>query len=226
MKLVAFFSASLIITALLITGCASSGSKKGGVSSKDKEAWQAILEVSPPTWDETGDSDMDQLIGSTFERSVVGLEKDMKEIRSILTTNRDYISFTNSVAARAEADGISNGEASGIVISNLRAMSIAGDQNATARLNNVQEALTRIKGNVDSLEKNSADSLVFILKQINAFQNLKSKVDNAGTFEKIKLGAAFAKGLGQLNEFNSYSKTCKEYTKYMKNQINHPAWNS
>lgn len=206
----------------IIFGCATK--KEGEVSSADKESWQTILEIEAPEFKSVGDPDMDQLLGDSFETYVKGLSAKMKEIRSILTTNRDYQAFTSNVADKSKREKISNTEASNSILKSLKEKSDGGDSNATKRLNNIQEAVNRVSSKNEEANKNAINNITMIVKSISAFNNLKSKIDNAGTFEKIALGKKFADGLSQLNKFSSYAKTCKEFTNYMTNQINNPVW--
>ncbi|MEC8243457.1 MAG: hypothetical protein VX038_01285 [Verrucomicrobiota bacterium] len=207
---------------VIICGCATK--KKGEVTSEDKEAWENILEIDAPEFESVGDPDMDQLLGETFETYVNSLSSTMTEIRSTLTTNRDYQAFTSNVATKAKNENISNSEASNSILISLKEKSDGGDGNATKRLDNIQEALNRVSSKNEEANKNAVNTVAMIIKSISAFNNLKSKVDEAGTLQKVALAAKFAKGLAQLNEFSSYAKTCKEFTNYMKNQINNPVW--
>jgi len=168
---------------------------------------------------------MDQLIGDTFENYVKGLSEKMNELHSIINTNRDFSSFDQQARKDAEEKDISVSQASNELLTALKERADSGDADAQKRLDNINEALTRTEKISKDANKKAINSIALIVKNIAAFQNLKSKVDNAGTFEKIKLGSKFAKGLSQIKDFNSYAKEVKNYTQYLENKRNHPCWN-
>ena len=94
-----------------------------------------------------------------------------------------------------QREKISNTEASNSILKSLKEKSDSGDSNATKRLQNIQEAVNRVSSKNEEANKNAINNITMIVKSISAFNNLKSKIDNAGTFEKIALGKKFADGL-------------------------------
>lgn len=215
---------SLVLTSLIFfNGCASK--KEGKISKEDVESYQTILDKPIPEFKPVGDPDMDQLLGDTFENYVTNLSSKMNELKSIISTNRDFSSFNKQALKVAEEKNISVSEASTELLTALKEKADSGDAAAQGRLDKINEALNRTEKISKDANKKAINTIALVVKNIAAFQNLKSKVDNAGTFEKIKLGAKFAKGLGQINGFLSYAKEVKNYTQYLENKRNHPCWN-
>ncbi|MDG1324296.1 MAG: hypothetical protein P8P49_00920 [Opitutales bacterium] len=218
------FSSLILASLVFLNGCASK-KKVGKVSAEDEKSYKTILDKPVPQFKAVGDPDMDQLIGDTFENYVKGLSEKMNELQSIVNTNRDFSSFDQQARKNAEEKGISVSQASNELLTALKEKADSGDADAQKRLDNISEALTRTEKISKDANKKAINSIALIVKNIAAFQNLKSKVDNAGTFEKIKLGSKFAKGLSQIKDFNSYAKEVKNYTQYLENKRNHPCWN-
>lgn len=215
-------------TLLFSFGCASK-KKEGQVSASDKESWKQLLEIPVPEWESVDDSDLDNLLGDTSTFIVENLANDMKEIRTKLTTNRDYVSFTKSVAARAASDNISNDEAASKTISDLKTKA-SGEgeeaENAALRLKNVQEALDSVKSQNESLLPKVLKVISFVQQKQKAVQGLKSKADQMSFLEKAQFGKKVVGAAGQMKDFMDYAGKCKEFTAFMKRQIENPAWNS
>lgn len=216
-------SSLVLMSLIFFNGCASK--KKGKVSEEDVKSYQTILDKPIPEFKPVGDPDMDQLIGDTFENYVKNLSTKMNELKSIISTNRDFSSFNQQALKVAEEKNISVSEASTELLTALKERADSGDAEAQGRLDNIKEALNRTEKISKDANKKAINSIALVVKNIAAFKNLKSKVDNAGTFQKIKLGAKFTKGIGQINEFLSYAKEVKNYTQYLENKRNHPCWN-
>lgn len=216
-------SSLVLMSLIFFNGCASK--KKGKVSEEDVKSYQTILDKPIPEFKPVGDPDMDQLIGDTFENYVKNLSTKMNELKSIISTNRDFSSFNQQALKVAEEKNISVSEASTELLTALKERADSGDAEAQGRLDNIKEALNRTEKISKDANKKAINSIALVVKNIAAYKNLKSKVDNAGTFQKIKLGAKFTKGIGQINEFLSYAKEVKNYTQYLENKRNHPCWN-
>lgn len=214
----------IVISCLaIISGCATKKDPET-LKSKDKQDLQSIMDVTPPKWEETGDADFDEIVGDLFEQNVKSNSKAMDEIYTKLITSKDYNSFSESVAYKANKENISTDEASSIILNELKTASDSGDEIATQKLQNIQKVLKSVEKDVDQGIEGFTKLLSTLAKKYTAFQSLKYKIDEGNFLEKAKLAKAFASGLSQLDEFMSYSNKSQKFLKYIKQQLSHPAW--